>query len=67
MPAVSEARHEDDRVSLSVREPHVALPAVLAKLASMDGQLTGLSTRHASLEDVFVKLAGRQLSEDAEK
>jgi hypothetical protein len=26
--------------------------------------LTGLSTRHASLEDVFVKLAGRHLSED---
>jgi ABC-2 type transport system ATP-binding protein len=63
LPAVSEARQVGDRVSLSVREPHIALPAVLAKLESLDGQLTGLSTRHASLEDVFVKLAGRQLNE----
>ena len=37
LPAVSEARLVGDRVSLSVREPHVALPAVLAKLASLDG------------------------------
>jgi ABC-2 type transport system ATP-binding protein len=65
LPAVSDGRFVGDRVSLSVREPHVALPAVLGKLASLDGQLTSLSTRHASLEDVFVKLAGRQLSEDA--
>ncbi len=67
LPAVSEARLVGDRVSLSVREPHVALPAVLATLSSLDGQLTGLSTRHASLEDVFVKLAGRQLSEDVQQ
>jgi hypothetical protein len=26
-------------------------------------QLTSLSTRHASLEDVFVKLAGRHLED----
>jgi ABC-2 type transport system ATP-binding protein len=64
LPAVSQARHVGERISLSVREPHVALPAVLAKLTSLNGQLTELSTRHASLEDVFVKLAGRQLSED---
>ena len=61
---MSEARIDEDRVSLSVREPHVALPAVLKKLAADDVQLTGLSTRHASLEDVFVKLAGRHISND---
>jgi hypothetical protein len=43
----------------------VALPAVLKKLALDDVQLTGLSTRHASLEDVFVKLAGRHIGNDA--
>jgi hypothetical protein len=26
--------------------------------------LTGLTTRHASLEDVFVKLAGRHLDDE---
>jgi ABC-2 type transport system ATP-binding protein len=64
LPGVSESRIEAERVSLSVSEPHVALPAVLKKLASLELELTGLSTRHASLEDVFVKLAGRHLRED---
>ena len=51
-----------------MREPHVALPALLARLETMGRPLTSLSTRHASLEDVFVKLAGRHLSEaDGEK
>jgi ABC-2 type transport system ATP-binding protein len=64
IPGVSEAYADADRICLSVREPHVALPALLKKLASLDLELTSLSTRHASLEDVFVKLAGRHLSED---
>ena len=64
VPGVSESRIDEERVTLSVGEPHVALPAVLKKLASLDLELTSLSTRHASLEDVFVKLAGRHLSED---
>jgi ABC-2 type transport system ATP-binding protein len=64
LPAVSEARMDEDRVCLSVSEPHVALPALLRKLAALDLELTSLSTRHASLEDVFVKLAGRHLSAD---
>jgi ABC-2 type transport system ATP-binding protein len=64
LPGVSESRIDEERVTLSVSEPHVALPAVLKKLASLDLELTGLSTRHASLEDVFVKLAGRHLNED---
>jgi ABC-2 type transport system ATP-binding protein len=63
LPGVSEVRIEDDRVCLSVSEPHIALPAVLNKQAALGVELTGLSTRHASLEDVFVKLAGRHLSE----
>jgi ABC-2 type transport system ATP-binding protein len=62
LPGVSEVRIDAERVCLSVREPHVALPAVLKKLTLLEVELTGLSTRHASLEDVFVKLAGRHLS-----
>ena len=61
LPDVTTARAEDDRVSLSVREPHVALPALLARLEAMNCRLTGLTTRHASLEDVFVTLTGRHL------
>jgi ABC-2 type transport system ATP-binding protein len=66
LPAVSAAATEQGHIRLSVREPHVALPALLARLEAMGSHLTGLSTRHASLEDVFVKLAGRHLSEEDE-
>jgi ABC-2 type transport system ATP-binding protein len=63
VPAVSAAEMEQGHFRLSVREPHVALPALLARLEAMGCHLTGLSTRHASLEDVFVKLAGRHLND----
>ena len=59
-----ELRRTGERPYLpSVREPHVALPALLERLEKLGTPLTGLTTRHASLEDVFVKLAGRHLTE----
>ena len=64
LPTVRDARTEDQRISLSVSEPHVALPALLARLDELQCDLTGLTTRHASLEDVFVKLAGRHLDDE---
>ena len=65
LPAVSDVRPETGRVSLSVTEPHVALPELLRRLPDLGCELTSLTTRHASLEDVFVKVAGRSI-EDAE-
>jgi ABC-2 type transport system ATP-binding protein len=64
LPGVSSLRTEDGSVCLSVAEPHVTLPALLARLAAQRLQLTSLTTRHASLEDVFVRLAGRHLSDE---
>jgi ABC-2 type transport system ATP-binding protein len=46
---------------LGAVEPHVALPAVLARVGERGATLTRLTTRHATLEDVFVSLTGRQL------
>jgi len=63
VPGVSTATKDQEHFLLSVREPHIALPALLERLGSMGRPLTSLSTRHASLEDVFVKLAGRHLNE----
>ena len=40
------------------------LPALLECLQSLDMPLASLTTRHASLEDVFVKLAGRRLEDE---
>ena len=53
------------RYSLSVAEPHRALPALLALLQQSAAQLAGLTTRTATLEDVFVTLTGHGLR-DAE-
>lgn len=64
LPGVSSARLESGGVSLATRELHVTLPAVLARVKEIGGQLTRLTTRQASLEDVFVKLAGRHFEEE---
>jgi ABC-2 type transport system ATP-binding protein len=61
LPAVRSVRKEADRFCLSVTEPHVALPALLERLRQSGHRLADLTTRHASLEDVFVTLTGRHL------
>ncbi len=66
LPAAGALRQENGHLSLSVGEPHVVLPALLERLEHLKCPLTSLTTRHASLEDVFVKLAGRHL-DDAER
>jgi ABC-2 type transport system ATP-binding protein len=63
LPAVTAARAEQGGICLSVTEPHLALPALMGRLADLNCRLTNLTTRHASLEDVFVKFAGRHLAD----
>jgi ABC-2 type transport system ATP-binding protein len=65
LPAVSSMRQELEHFCLSVREPHVALPGLLHRLREERFELASLTTRHASLEDVFVNLTGRHLRDDA--
>jgi ABC-2 type transport system ATP-binding protein len=64
LPGVREARLNGQGASLTAGEPHVTLPVLLERLRLEGRRLTRLSTRHASLEDVFVKLTGRHLAED---
>ena len=63
LPSVESVRREDSTVCLSVREPHLTIPALLDAVTSNGHQLEHLSTRQASLEDVFVRLTGRHLRE----
>ena len=63
LPSVRSARREAAAYSLAVEQPHVALPAILALLQSRGLALANLTTRHATLEDVFVSLTGRHLRE----
>jgi ABC-2 type transport system ATP-binding protein len=64
LPGVESVRRDDSTICLSVREPHLTIPALLAALQQEGHQLEHLSTRQASLEDVFVRLTGRHLRED---
>jgi ABC-2 type transport system ATP-binding protein len=64
LPSVRSARAEGDGIQLTVAEPHVAIPALLAHLERERHVLSLLSTRHASLEDVFVSLTGRHLRDE---
>jgi ABC-2 type transport system ATP-binding protein len=64
LPSVESVRREDSTVLLSVREPHLTIPALLDAVTNDGHQLKHLSTRQASLEDVFVQLTGRHLRED---
>lgn len=61
MGGVSAVRTSPDGVSLTVVELHRALPALLALLQERGVELSLLTTHHASLDDVFVALTGRQL------
>lgn len=64
LPGVYAVHEEDGKVVLSVREPHETIPALLAALETRGSHLLHLTTRQASLEDVFVHLTGRHLREE---
>jgi len=64
LPAVREVRGDPNGIALTVGEPHVTIPALLRLLGEENLTLARLTTRHASLEDVFVRLTGRHLDEE---
>ena len=64
LAGVNEVQVSGNDVTLAVSHPHIALPRLLERLGSRASDLTRLSIRHASLEDVFVKLTGRHLRDN---
>jgi len=66
LPTVSSVREEGNKLTLTAGEPHRALPALLDHLRGSEIKLVGLTTRTATLEDVFVTLTGRHLRDDGE-
>ncbi|HEY3968045.1 MAG TPA: ABC transporter ATP-binding protein [Planctomycetaceae bacterium] len=63
LPSVQTVRQENGNFSLSVAEPHIALPGLMNHLQRTGREFATLTTRHATLEDVFVTLTGRHLRE----
>ena len=64
LPGVEAVREVDGMFSLNVKEPHLTIPALLDAIKTQGRALQHLTTRQASLEDVFVRLTGRHLREE---
>jgi ABC-2 type transport system ATP-binding protein len=64
LAAVRSVHAEAGHLVLTVSEPHLALPALLEEVRIRGASLSSLTTRHASLEDVFVSLTGRHLRDE---
>jgi len=63
LPSVESVREDDSLVCLNVKQPHLTIPALLDAIGKQGSELRHLTTRQASLEDVFVNLTGRHLRE----
>jgi ABC-2 type transport system ATP-binding protein len=63
LPSVESVRGDDGMIALNVKQPHLTIPALLDAIDKQGSQLQHLTTRQASLEDVFVRLTGRHLRE----
>jgi ABC-2 type transport system ATP-binding protein len=64
LPSVESVCEVDGMVQLNVKQPHLTIPALLDAVQKQKGTLRHLTTRQASLEDVFVRLTGRHLREE---
>ena len=64
LPSVSQVQVEEEGIRVTADRLHEVLPGLVAGLEDRKISLTGLSTREATLEDVFVKLTGKHLSDD---
>jgi ABC-2 type transport system ATP-binding protein len=64
LPSVESVRQDEGLIALNVKQPHLTIPALLEIIERQGGVLQHLTTRQASLEDVFVNLTGRHLREE---
>jgi ABC-2 type transport system ATP-binding protein len=64
LPSVESVRQDEGLIALNVKQPHLTIPALLETIDKQGGILQHLTTRQASLEDVFVRLTGRHLREE---
>ena len=64
LPAVDSVAEDDGLLRLSTSQPQRVIPALLERAERMRRKLATLSTRNASLEDVFVELTGRHLDDE---
>jgi ABC-2 type transport system ATP-binding protein len=64
VPGLAGTHRRGEAITLSVEALHLALPAVLGTVSARGASLTQLSTRQATLDDVFLHITGHSLRED---
>jgi len=64
LPGVHDVAGRDGRVRLTVRQVHLAVPALIRLVEGRGFSLRELLTHHATLEDVFLALTGRGLRDE---
>ena len=67
LPGVTAVRGQEGAVMLTAADPYKTMQSLLDWLRSTNLPIDGLTTRHATLEDVFVNLTGRHLRDDGDK
>ncbi len=67
LPSVKAVRTTPAGFSLGIGSPAKAVPGLMDLIETENLELLSLTTRHASLEDVFVSLTGRNLQEEDEE
>lgn len=66
LTSVSQVQIDNGQIRVTADKLHEVLPGLVTGLKERNVALTGLSTREATLEDVFVKLTGKHLSDEAD-
>ena len=61
LPAVTRVDPTRAGARLATKEPHRTIPGLYQIVDATGGELTVLNTHHATLDDVFLALTGRQL------
>ncbi len=61
LPSVEQARNTDLGYLLTIQKPHIAIAALFSLCEAKNLELSDLTTRQATLEDVFIALTGRHL------
>jgi len=60
LPYVSEVKMNDDTVEITMKETHLHLPDLLSNIRNVEC----VETRAPTLNDVFIKLTGRDIREE---
>ncbi len=64
IPGYKEVKYIGDKLTIAVEKGEEALPHIIRKIMSQDGEITSIEVLKPSLEQVFLYLTGRKIREE---